>query len=355
MMNPVRLDPLNENPLISVLIPNYNYAVYIGQAIESVLSQSYQTFEIIVCDNGSTDHSYQIIKEYARQDKRIIATQQERRGIAAALNTAYANSRGAIICLLDADDLYHSHKFERILSGFRDNPSSGLCVHTLQPISANQREIGNPFPIAMKGGWLAPEALSNGGAVTMLPPSSALSFRREISDAIFPLPEDIPRGMDLYLTRTAQFLTAIVILDEVLTKYRIHGQNLSGIAFPDSSNISKVMDNFVAVTDEIKSFLQNRFGDEVSSQLLLEDNPLYKNLVLALYTLEGRPKEGIYGYTPEVIMEGINKATSSRMWRLLYALPSKPARILFKLWWGKYPMKRVIGKARRIVARRNRC
>ncbi|HXG36600.1 MAG TPA: glycosyltransferase, partial [Dehalococcoidia bacterium] len=70
-LEPMQLPPLPQNPLVSVLIPNYNYGQYISDAIESVLNQTYQNFEIVICDDGSTDNSLEAIRRYAEQDNRI--------------------------------------------------------------------------------------------------------------------------------------------------------------------------------------------------------------------------------------------------------------------------------------------
>jgi glycosyltransferase involved in cell wall biosynthesis len=69
-LKPMELPPLPKEPLVSVLIANYNYGHYIGEAIESVLNQTYQNFEIVTCDDGSTDNSLEVIQSYAKYDSR---------------------------------------------------------------------------------------------------------------------------------------------------------------------------------------------------------------------------------------------------------------------------------------------
>lgn len=335
-------------PLVSILIPLYNYAAYIAPAVKSVLCQSYTNLEILVTDNGSTDNSYEIICELAQQDSRVIPLQELKSGSGPALNTAYRHSSGKIILVLDADDLFIPNKISSIVGAFNAHPTSGFCVHPLQPVAAGGRAIGNPFPRGMEGGWCGQTALLRGGATEMLPPSSGLCFRREVTDLIFPLPEHILRGMDLYLTRTAQFLTEIIPVEKTLGKYRIHGSNLSGTKFPDADNIRGVMENFVTIDEQICLFLKRQFGPEIAERLNLEDNPLYRGLMLALYTLEGRPKSGVFGYSADFIVEGTELTLSARVWRLLLAMPPIFAIGLFKLWWGKYAMKTIVGRLRRI-------
>lgn len=89
--------------LVSIIIPNYNHALYLPHAIESALTQTYSPCEVIVLDDGSTDHSAEVI---ARYGGRLRAIFQENRGLALARNAAIHAAHGQYIALLDADDLY---------------------------------------------------------------------------------------------------------------------------------------------------------------------------------------------------------------------------------------------------------
>src|SRR6266481_6272936 len=95
---PVELPPLSERPLVSILISNYNYGTYLGDAIESALQQTYDKLEVVICDDGSTDGSRQILERYRSQDRRIIVVYQGNSGQSLALNAAFQKSAGDIIC-----------------------------------------------------------------------------------------------------------------------------------------------------------------------------------------------------------------------------------------------------------------
>ncbi len=125
-LKPVSLGPLPENPLVSVLTANYNYAAFLGEAIESVLAQIYTNFEMIVCDDGSTDKSCEVVEKYGQRDPRVRLLRQQNGGQASAWNTAYRECRGDIICFLDADDRYLPEKLEVVVQAFRSAPDSGL-------------------------------------------------------------------------------------------------------------------------------------------------------------------------------------------------------------------------------------
>ncbi len=101
-------------PKISILLPSYNYQAYITIAIESVIKQTYQNWELIIIDDGSKDDSIKVIKKY--KDKRIRLYTQENKGVSKTLNKAFDLSKGEYICFLDADDFYHPEKLEKQLS-----------------------------------------------------------------------------------------------------------------------------------------------------------------------------------------------------------------------------------------------
>jgi glycosyltransferase involved in cell wall biosynthesis len=91
----------SDHPLVSVIISSYNYQQYVAHAINSVLEQSYQSIEIIVVDDGSSDGSPQIIKEYREKITPIVKSNG---GQASALNAGFLVSHGDIICFLASDD-----------------------------------------------------------------------------------------------------------------------------------------------------------------------------------------------------------------------------------------------------------
>lgn len=93
------------SPLISVIMPVYNREEFVGEAIESILHQTYENFELIIADDGSTDGTAPIIHEYARSDRRIRPVFIRHRGIPKTLNTAIEAARGLYIAFADADDV----------------------------------------------------------------------------------------------------------------------------------------------------------------------------------------------------------------------------------------------------------
>ncbi len=111
-------------PKISVIIPIYNCEKYLNRLIDSILSQSYANFELILINDGSKDNSGEIIKKY--QDKRIKILDKENTGVSDSRNKGLEIATGELICFLDSDDYISSNYFETIISYFEKYPKIEL-------------------------------------------------------------------------------------------------------------------------------------------------------------------------------------------------------------------------------------
>jgi glycosyltransferase involved in cell wall biosynthesis len=225
-LRPMVLPPLPPTPSVSVLISSYNYLKYVGECIESVLRQSYQHFEVIVSDDGSTDGSVQEIGRWAVADPRVRLIAGQHRGMAGALNAAWRESSGQVVCLLDADDTFFMGKLEAVVRALQSNPQVGYVIHRTCRMNAQGNRCG-VLPLLKSGpsGWCASRVLACGGVLADVPPTSNLSFRREVLDRIFPLPEDLQGYAELVIQRLAPLLTSVLSLDRALATWHLHGAN----------------------------------------------------------------------------------------------------------------------------------
>ena len=133
---------LSPTPLISVIVPVYNVEKYIRACLESVLQQTFDIFEVICVDDGSTDRSVDIINEFT--DSRIRVISQKNRGLAGARNTGIRFSKAPFVALLDSDDLWHPEKLQQHFKHLCDNPQLGISYSASQFID----EDGNPIGIS---------------------------------------------------------------------------------------------------------------------------------------------------------------------------------------------------------------
>jgi len=132
------------NPKVSVIIPCYNGAQFIREAIESVLSQTYQHLELIVVDDGSTDNSLGVIKQYLSDSRVKVLTHEQNEGIPAARNTGIRSSKGQYIAFLDQDDLWKPKKIEAQVKLFNslNDPELGIIFTNLMYIDCKGKAIG---------------------------------------------------------------------------------------------------------------------------------------------------------------------------------------------------------------------
>jgi glycosyltransferase involved in cell wall biosynthesis len=115
--------------LVSCIVPVYNGETYLGEAIESILKQSYRPIEIIIADDGSTDGTATVAERYGKQ---IRYMRQANAGTAAARNLGLSAAAGEFVAFLDADDLWHPEKLARQMACFRARPELDYCVSHVQ-------------------------------------------------------------------------------------------------------------------------------------------------------------------------------------------------------------------------------
>jgi glycosyltransferase involved in cell wall biosynthesis len=113
------------DPLVSVILPVYNGAPYLEEAIQSILNQTYKNFEFIIINDGSTDNSAQMINKFSN-DSRIRLFEQSNQGLAATLNRGIGLSKGAYIVRQDQDDISYPTRLEKQVSFMESHPDYGL-------------------------------------------------------------------------------------------------------------------------------------------------------------------------------------------------------------------------------------
>jgi len=116
-----------KSPAISVLMPVYNGDRYLAEAIESILAQTFRDFELLLIDDGSTDRSPQILRQYAAQDPRIRLISRENRGLIATLNEMLERAQGEFLARMDADDVALGDRFATQIAFLQQNPDY-VCV-----------------------------------------------------------------------------------------------------------------------------------------------------------------------------------------------------------------------------------
>ncbi len=140
--------------LISIIIPVYNVAPYLAEALDSAIFQTYKELDIIIIDDGSTDGSGIICDEYAKRDARIRVVHQENRGLSAARNTGLDMMTGDAVVFLDSDDAYHPDYVSTMVEAMnREDADIVICRFTIHK-TTGKMVLGNQnksYPAAKKG------------------------------------------------------------------------------------------------------------------------------------------------------------------------------------------------------------
>ena len=209
----------SSSPLVTVLMPVYNAAPYLAEAVESILSQTLTDFEFLVVDDGSTDDSVEILRQYNDPRIRIIRNLGNL-GIARALNRGLEEAAGRYVARMDADDISRPGRLARQLAFMEANPATGLCGSWVRF-----------FPYPERYTWKLPATSAEircrqFHTVGVAHPT--VFFRRELFarhgltyDPAYPLLEDYE------LWGRALRHTEFANIQEVLLDYRISGSQIT--------------------------------------------------------------------------------------------------------------------------------
>jgi glycosyltransferase involved in cell wall biosynthesis len=216
----------HEPLLVSIVINNYNYGHFLADAIESALSQSYAPTEVIVVDDGSTDHSREVIANYG---DRIIPLLKENGGQASAFSAGFQKSHGQIIMFLDSDDMLLPNTAGAVVTAFEAAPGLSKVQFRLEIVDAAGHPTGSytpPKKIPMPSGDLRQHTLLFPDDICS-PPTSGNAFAASTLQQILPMPEThiSKTGADLYLINLAPLYGSVVSLPIVGGRYRAHSQN----------------------------------------------------------------------------------------------------------------------------------
>jgi glycosyltransferase involved in cell wall biosynthesis len=203
-------------PKVSVIIPTYNCAHYLGNAIASVLRQTFTDYEIIVVDDGSMDNTYEVVERFAAQfPSRIRYIYQSHKERSVARNRGIQAASGEYIAFLDADDEWLPHKLALQVPILDERPEVGLVHSKVVFMDKDGREIGPPPPRETPNGFVLKELLC-GNFVWCL---TVLCRRRCFDECGWFDTATIPaEDWDMWVRIAARY--ALYHIPEVLARYR---------------------------------------------------------------------------------------------------------------------------------------
>lgn len=213
-----RLPRPSSNPVVSLVIPCFNQAHFLAQAIESVLEQTYPEVEIVVVDDGSGDNTFEIATRYPG----VRCVQQANLGVAAARNAGFARSVGEFIVFLDADDRLLPNAIEVGVDALARHPEAGFVAGRCRDVGADGHHLASALqPIVNHDHYVA--LLES----CFIWSGSSVMYRRGVIEEIGAFDQDRVAGDDYKLYLDIARRCPIHCHGRVVTEYRRHGMNMT--------------------------------------------------------------------------------------------------------------------------------
>ncbi len=206
-------------PLVSVIIPTFNRANWVGEAIASVLAQQYERLELIVVDDGSSDHTAHVIRSFGAA---LTVVRQAHAGVSAARNHGVATSHGELVAFLDSDDVWQPGKVGAQVALFQQQPQAQVCytdeIWIRRGVRVNPKHIHHKH-----NGWIFLQSLPR----CIISPSSIM-LRRALWDRLGGFDERLPacEDYDLWLRLTAT-VPVFLLPQPLIVKRGGHADQLS--------------------------------------------------------------------------------------------------------------------------------
>lgn len=208
-----------DRPLVSVVMPSYNHAEFIAEAIESVLRQTYDNFEFIIADDGSKDGTVEIIQQY--QDPRIRFTAFSENTCFGTCEYIYTCVRGKYIASICSDDVWEETLLEKYVAFLEEHQEFGCCFSKPAVINERGEIIEGSFPFILDNGsramWFR-KLYMKGNCIC----GSTMCIRQSVFAKVAPFRMQYRQLQDYELYLRLLQIDNIYIYPETLAKYRIH-------------------------------------------------------------------------------------------------------------------------------------
>lgn len=219
---------MTDVPRVSVVIPTHNRSCLLGKAIESVLGQTFDSYEIIIVDDGSTDDTCSVVDKY--DSPRIRYCYQENKGRSAARNYALNLAQGEYIAFLDSDDTFYPQKLELQVALLDSNPEYGMSYTSARVVDEHGIELFRdgttsddcPYYRAIDSGWIYDKVALYLPVTVILP---TVMVRTGIVRSVGGFDESLSRFEDTDFWRRVSKITPVIAIAEPLTTVLTHSGN----------------------------------------------------------------------------------------------------------------------------------
>ena len=255
----------NGNRMISVIMPVYNSEKYISEAIDSVCNQSYRNWELLIVNDGSTDHTPKIIYDYGQKESRIKVYHRKNQGVSAARNFALNQVCGEYVTFIDSDDVYHSDRLKRMLQMFELHTNCDIVFSRHKEFKGelNCNEAFGTGKVLISHDNVLKKVISDSEnhfmCNTMI--KSEIAKKEEFAQLRFA--EDF-----CYIRDCALHCRQMAILDEILYFYRRDNENAMTSHFFSEKYIS----DYMKLVENIYYFCKkNRLEDDFYKKMVAHE------------------------------------------------------------------------------------
>lgn len=239
------------DPLVSILTPVYNGAEHLSASIDSALSQTYQNFELLIINDGSTDNTADIVRPYLT-DPRIIYLERANGGVAAARNTGLEHAQGKYIAFLDQDDLWLPTKLALQVAALEQDEAAAFVYSNQDYIDDDGNKVDFPWVTGIAGHCFA--ALLQRNFISVL----TVLIRKAVIDDVGRFNEQLAGTDDYELWLRVTLKYPIKYLDLPLALYRFHGSNFSKNKFKMTVLFLKALNTLFAEHPEAYRLVSTR-------------------------------------------------------------------------------------------------
>ncbi len=255
LSQPTKMEMTQNIPLVSVVIPSYNHAAYLSDAIESVRKQTYPNIEIIVVDDGSTDNTKSIMQKYPH----VKYVFQQNQGLSAARNTGISNSKGEFLVFLDADDLLYDYAIAYNVEYLSYYTDAAFVSGAYEVVTHDKRNIDLDRNVILSDHYLH---TLKGNYIGM---HGTVMYRRFVfNEFLFDTSLQACEDYDIYLKVTRYY--PVVHHTKRMAAYRMHSSNMS-------SNVPMMLAQALKVLKNHEPLLQSdeeRKAHEVGVQAFID-------------------------------------------------------------------------------------
>ena len=224
---------IENGPLLSVIMPVYNHELYVGEAIESVLSQYYKDIELIIIDDGSKDSSFEVVSKYT-SDSRVTAIKQENAGAHNAINKGLNMAKGEYLAVINSDDVFEKNRFSIMVEYMEQHKNVGFACSYIRVIDSKGKNLGVKQGWRNMEPWLVehPEKslkanddfTENLIMTNFTSTTSNFLFRRDVYENIGGM-RNLRFAHDWEFALRAAEVTDCVLIEKPLMRYRVHNSN----------------------------------------------------------------------------------------------------------------------------------